>query len=120
MPPQPMRRSAMPALYEFGRAPSLPQVTMTEIMDSDIGLEPDEIAQQRAEGFIRAALAFRMKAAQMREAQDRIDAVAEPNRVEIQVAADELSINVDLAEGIVAELARLAASSGEVSGFAIQ
>lgn len=57
-PRQRLRLSALPDLYEFGRKRSVAATTTFEITDEMIGLKPDALAQEIAERFVRAAIAY--------------------------------------------------------------
>lgn len=83
---QQLRHAELPDLYSFARPPSLAQTTTTEITDDDIGLRHDPVAQHRAEDFIRAALAYKMKRPDRAQARRRSIA---PVAIRIALAADE-------------------------------
>lgn len=102
-PRQQLRFSTLPGLYGFGRKPSVAPTTTFEISDQDIGLKSDPVAQEIAERYVRAAIAYRTKQA------ERAETDAKARRAQIAIAAEELRIDLETAEGIVAEITRLAA-----------
>ena len=67
-----------------------------------IGLKPDALAQEVAERFVRAAIAYRLKQA------EKIEIARAAQRSRIVITAAELEISVEIAEGISDELVRLA------------
>jgi hypothetical protein len=81
-----IRLSALPALYVISREPSLAPTTVSEISDADLGLTTDPVAQTRAENFIRAALAYRLRQSERLESPRR---TLKPIMVRIDTIVDE-------------------------------
>lgn len=104
-----LRSTILPDLQRFNSKPTLAATTMTEVTDLDVGLKPDEIAQETAERLIRAAISYWMKQA------SKAEATRASRQPSIVIAADELKITVDVAQGIVDQFERL---TSPASGFA--
>jgi hypothetical protein len=102
---QRLRLSTLPDLYTIGRKPSVAPTTTSDITDEMVGLKPDALAREIAERYVRAAVAYHLKQAK------KAEIVRAARRAKIIIAAEALQISVETAEGITAELVRLAASS---------
>lgn len=100
-PRQRLRLSTLPNLYEFDRKPTVAATTTMEVSDQDIGLKPDAMAQEVAERYVRAAIAYRLKQAK------KVEAAEKARRARIVIAAQDLQISVETAQGIVDELVRI-------------
>ena len=83
---QQLRHAQLPELHSVTRPPTLAQTTKAEILDADIGLRHDPVAQRRAEDYIKAALAFRHR--QEERAQARRQFIT-PVAIRIALAADD-------------------------------
>lgn len=94
-----------------GGAPiTLPAVgTGPSLTDEDMGLEPDPVAQARAEAFIRAAIAYRLhQDAKAAETGRK----AAPTAVHVEVPDADLHLSHVVDRGIHQELVRLASRPG--------
>lgn len=108
---QRLRLSTLPDLYDIGRRPSLAQTTTGEITDAMIGLKPDAVAQEVAERYVRAAIAYRLKQA------ERAKADKDARWTQIVIAAEALKISVETGQGITDELVRLTSPTLKRLGF---
>ncbi|AYO84057.1 hypothetical protein EBB05_18490 [Methylobacterium brachiatum] len=99
---------------------SLAPITMSSLTDADVGLPDDPLAQERAERFIAAAIAYRFKqqslareAARLASAEKLFPgttvAVEVPDDAVTLIAPTDVLDEVD--QGILRELRRLTARS---------
>lgn len=84
---------------------SLPAVRMGSVTDEDIGLTPDPVAQVRAETYLSAVIAHRLREEDI--ARRRAEAAARTVHVEVDDASLHLAHVID--HGIHREMRRLEA-----------